>query len=215
MRATLDWSHDLLSEPARELFRRLSVFAGGFTLEAAEAVGTVGSAGVGDVLDHLGTLVEQSLVVVQLSKAGGETRYGMLEPVRQYALEKLEESGEAGMVGRSHAAYFLALAERAYPEVLGARQVEWLGRLEQEYGNLRAAMSWALDADDGATGVRMGWTLWYFWLARSYDREGRRWMEQVIKCTPPAALRGWAILVAGTLAWGHGDERCERYSEEG
>src|SRR3712207_1425769 len=83
MRATLDWSHDLLSEPARELFRRLSVFAGGFTLEAAEAVGTVGSAGVGDVLDHLGTLVEQSLVVVQPPKAGGETRYGMLEPVRR------------------------------------------------------------------------------------------------------------------------------------
>jgi predicted ATPase/DNA-binding XRE family transcriptional regulator len=216
MRATLDWSHDLLSESERELFRRLSVFAGGFTLEAAEAVGTAGSVGGEDVLDHLGTLVEQSLVVVQTPKAGGETRYGMLEPVRQYALEKLEESGEAGMIRRSHAAYFLALAERAYPEVLGERQVEWLGRLEQEYGNLRAAMSLALDADDGATGVRMGWTLWYFWWARSYHREGRRWMEEVLKCALPPALRGRALVVAGTLAWGHGDyERCERYSEEG
>jgi predicted ATPase/DNA-binding XRE family transcriptional regulator len=216
MRATLDWSHDLLSEPERELFRRLSVFAGGFTLEAAEAVGTVGSVEVEDVLNHLGTLVEQSLVVVQPPKAGGETRYGMLEPVRQYALEKLEESGEAGIVGRSHAAFFLALAERAYPEVLGERQVEWLERLEQEYGNLRTAMSWALDADDGATGVRMGWTLWYFWWARSYHREGRRWMEEVLKCTLPPALRGRALVVAGTLAWGHGDyERCGRYSEEG
>jgi predicted ATPase/DNA-binding XRE family transcriptional regulator len=216
MRATLDWSHDLLSEPERELFRRLSVFAGGFTLEAAEAVGTVGSVGVEDVLDHLGTLVEQSLVVVQPPKAGGETRYGMLEPVRQYALEKLEESGEAGMVGRSHAAFFLALAERAYPEVLGERQVEWLERLEQEYGNLRAAMSWALDANDGATGVRMGWTLWYFWWARSYHREGRRWMEEVLKTALPPALRGRALVVAGTLAWGQGDyERCEGYSEEG
>ena len=216
MRATLDWSHDLLSEPERELFRRLSVFVGGFTLEAAEAVGTVGSVGVEDVLDHLGTLVEQSLVVVQPPKAGGETRYGMLEPVRQYALEKLEESGEAGMAGRSHAAYFLALAEWAYPEVLGERQVEWLERLDQEYGNLRAAMSWALDAGDGATGVRMGWTLWYFWWARSYHREGRRWMEEVLKCTLPPALRGRALVVAGTLAWGQGDyERCEGYSEEG
>jgi predicted ATPase/DNA-binding XRE family transcriptional regulator len=216
MRATLDWSHDLLSEPERELFRRLSVFAGGFTLEAAEAVGAAGSVGVEDVLDHLGTLVEQSLVVVQPPKAGGETRYRMLEPVRQYALEKLEESGEAGMVGRSHAAFFLALAERAHPELLGERQVEWLERLEQEYGNLRAAMSWALDADDGATGVRMGWTLWYFWWARSYHREGRRWMEEVLNCTLPPALRGRALVVAGTLAWGHGDyEQCGRYSEKG
>ena len=120
------------------------------------------------------------------------------------------------MVGRSHAAFFLALAERAHPELLGERQVEWLERLEQEYGNLRAAMSWALDADDGATGVRMGWTLWYFWWARSYHREGRRWMEEVLKSALPPALRGRALVVAGTLAYGHGDyERCEGYSEEG
>jgi predicted ATPase/DNA-binding XRE family transcriptional regulator len=216
MRATLDWSHDLLSEPERKLFRRLSVFAGGFTLEAAEVVGTTGSAGGDDVLDLLGTLVEQSLVVAQPPKEDGQTRYGMLQPVRQYALEKLEESGEAGIVGRSHAALFLALAERAHPELLGERQVEWLDRLEQEYGNLRAAMSWALDAGDGATGVRMGWTLWYFWWARSYHREGRRWMEEVLECALTPALRGRALVVAGTLAYGHDDyERCERYSEEG
>ncbi|HZG62410.1 MAG TPA: helix-turn-helix domain-containing protein [Rubrobacteraceae bacterium] len=216
MRATLDWSHELLSEPERELFRRLSVFTGGFTLESAEAVGTAGNVGVEDVLDLLGTLVEQSLVMVQTPKSGGEARYGTLEPVRQYALEKLKESGEAEMVGRSHAAFFLALADRAHPELLGERQVEWLERLEQEYGNLRAAMSWAVDADNGATGVRMGWTLWYFWWARSYHREGRRWMEEVLKCTLSPASRGRALVVAGTLAYGHGDyERCGRYSEEG
>ena len=216
MRATLDWSHDLLSESERRLFRRLSVFTGGFTLEAAEAVGTAGSGGIEDVLEQLGILVEQSLVVVLPPKSGGETRYGMLEPVRQYALEKLEESGEAGTVGRSHAAFFLALADRAHPELLGERQVEWLERLEQEYGNLRAAMSWAVDADDGVTGVRMGWTLWYFWWARSYHREGRRWMEEVLKCTLYPALQGKALVVAGTLAYGHGDyERCGRYSEVG
>jgi predicted ATPase/DNA-binding XRE family transcriptional regulator len=220
MRATLDWSHDLLSEPERELFRRLSVFSGGFTLGAAEAVGaepgTAGSVGVEDVLDLLGTLVEQSLVVVQPPKEGGEARYGMLEPVRQYALEKLKESGEAGSVGSSHAAFFLALAERAHPEVLGERQVEWLERLEQEYGNLRAAMSWALDAGDAQTGVRMGWTLWHFWWARGLHREGRRWMEEVLKGDLPPALRGRALVVAGTLAYGHDDyDRCERYSREG
>ena len=216
MRATLNWSHQLLSEGERELFRRLAVFAGGFTLGAAEAVGTAGSVGVEEVLDLLGTLVEQSLVVVQPPKEGGEARYAMLEPVRHYALEKLEESGEAGIVGRNHAAFFLALAERAHPEVLGERQVEWLERLEQEYGNLRAAMSWALDADDAETGVRMGWTLWHFWWARSYHREGRRWMEEVLKSDLPPALRGRALVVAGTLAYGHGDyERCEGYSGEG
>jgi predicted ATPase/DNA-binding XRE family transcriptional regulator len=216
MRAALDWSHDLLSEWEQNLLRCLSVFAGGFTLEAAEAVGTAGGVASEKTLDLLGTLVEQSLVVVQPPKAGGETRYGMLEPVRQYALGKLEESGETGMVGRSHSAFFLALAERAYPEVLGERQVEWLERLEQEYGNLRAAMSWALDADDGAAGVRMGWTLWYFWWARSYHREGRIWMEEMLKCALPSIWRGRALVVAGTLAWGHGDyQRCGRYSEEG
>jgi predicted ATPase/DNA-binding XRE family transcriptional regulator len=144
MRATLDWSHDLLSEPERELFRRLSVFSGGFTLEAAEAVGAARSVAVEEVLDVLGTLVEQSLVV-----AGGyEAHYGMLEPVRQYALEKLEESREAEETQRRHAAFFVGLAERAEPELRGPRQVEWLEGLEQEYANLRAAMSWALSTGD-------------------------------------------------------------------
>jgi predicted ATPase/DNA-binding XRE family transcriptional regulator len=213
MRATLDWSYDLLSEPERNLLRRLSVFAGGFTLKAVEAVGTVENPE--EALGLLVALVEQSMVVVQPPNTG-ETRYGMLEPVRQYALEKLRESGEAGMVGRSHASYFLALAERAYPELMGERQVEWLERLEQEYGNLRAAMSWALDANDAATGARMGWALWQFWWIRGHHREGRRWMEAVLKGDLPPALRGRALVVAGTLAFSHGDyERCEAYSEEG
>jgi len=124
MQATLDWSHNLLSEPEQELFRRLSVFAGGWTLEAAEAVGSAGSVERGDLLGLLGVLVEQSVVVAEPGAA--ETRYRMLEPVRQYALEKLEESGEAGMASRSHASFFLKLAERAYPELRGPRQARWL-----------------------------------------------------------------------------------------
>ncbi|HLL41372.1 MAG TPA: tetratricopeptide repeat protein, partial [Rubrobacteraceae bacterium] len=213
MRATLDWSYELLSESERGLLRHLSVFAGGFTLEAAEEVGATEQPE--KVLSLLGALVEQSLVVVQPPKAGGETRYGMLEPVRQYALEKLEESGEAGMVGRSHAAFFLALAERAHPEVLGERQVEWLERLEQEYGNLRAVMNWALDADDAATGARMGWALWQFWWIRGHHREGRQWIEAALKDDLPPALRARALVVAGTLSFSHGDyERCETCSKE-
>jgi predicted ATPase len=139
MRSTLDWSHDLLSAPEQVLFRRLSVFAGGFTLEAAEAVGEVDSE---DVLTLLGSLVEQSLVTVgpDADDADG-VRYGMLEPVRQYALGRLEEAREAEATRRSHGAFFLALAERAHPELQTARQVEWHGRLDREYDNLRAAMS--------------------------------------------------------------------------
>ena len=114
LRGTLDWSHDLLSEPEQRLFRRLSVFAGGWTLEAAEAVGSGDGIEEGEILDLLSGLVDKSLVVAEATE-DGEVRYRMLEPVRQYALEKLEESGEAEEVRRRHAAFFLALAEEAEP----------------------------------------------------------------------------------------------------
>jgi predicted ATPase/DNA-binding XRE family transcriptional regulator len=122
MRATLDWSYELLSEPERRLFRRLSVFVGGFTLEAAEAVGAIEEPQ--EVLDLLGALVEQSLVVVQPPNEVGEARYGMLEPVRQYALERLEQCGDAADAQRKHAEYCLGLAERADPELRGAHETE-------------------------------------------------------------------------------------------
>jgi predicted ATPase len=108
MRATLDWSYGLRSEAEKALFRRLSVFAGGFTLEAAESIGTAAGTMCEDVLDLLGRLVEQSLVTAEAG--GGEERYGMLEPVRQYAAEELKESGEAEQTRRRHAVYFLQLA---------------------------------------------------------------------------------------------------------
>ena len=131
MQATLNWSHDLLSELERALFRRLSVFPGGWTLEASEAVGAAGDVVVGDVVGHLDRLVEQSLVATDTGEEGGdEPRYRMLEPVRQYALEKLEESGEAEETRRRHASFFLTLAERAEPEIKGTDQVEWMERLE-------------------------------------------------------------------------------------
>ncbi|HET6262317.1 MAG TPA: helix-turn-helix domain-containing protein, partial [Chloroflexia bacterium] len=151
MRATLDWSHDLLSGSERALFWSLSVFSGGFTLEAAEAVGSAEEMGAEGVLEPLGRLVEQSLVTAEADREGNGTRYGMLEPVRQYAGEKLEESGDAGRVSRIHAAFFLALAEQAYPELRGPRQGEWLDRLEHENSNLRAAMGWSLSAGDDDT----------------------------------------------------------------
>ena len=148
MRTTLDWSHNLLSEAERALFRRLSVFVGGFTLEAAEAVGPGRSVGAEDVLSLLRQLVDQSLVVTEIG-AHGAMRYYMLEPVRQYALERLEEGDDAGTTSRNHGIFFLALAEEAASELMGSRQAEWLERLEEEQDNLRAAMRWLLGGGIG------------------------------------------------------------------
>jgi tetratricopeptide (TPR) repeat protein len=218
MRATLDWSYELLSEPERRLFRRLSVFAGGFTLEAGEVVGARAvEAGEEpeEVLGLLGALVEQSLVVVQPPEAGGEARYGMLEPVRQYALERLQTGGDAEVARRRHAAFFLGLAEEAEPELRASRQVEWLKRLERENGNLRAAMSWAIDTGDAETAARLGWALWLFWRFHGHQREGRRWMEVLLERDVPPRLRPRAVHAALAMAYMQGDyEAVARYSAE-
>ncbi|MDQ3965834.1 MAG: helix-turn-helix domain-containing protein, partial [Actinomycetota bacterium] len=215
MRATLDWSYDLLDEPERALFRCLSVFSGGFSLEAAEAVGAAGDVGAEDALEPLGRLVEQSLVTAGPDGDGDGTRYGMLEPVRQYARERLEESGEAGTVSRSHAAFFLALAERAYPELRGPQQAEWLDRLERENGNMRTAMAWALSTGEAETAARLGWALWVFWWLRGHKQEGRRWMEALLEHDLSASLRTIALAVAGTMDYTQGDyESGKRYLQE-
>jgi predicted ATPase len=218
MRATLDWSHELLSEPERKLFRTLAVFAGGLTLEAVEAVGAEAveaSEEPAEVLGLLGALVEHSLVVVQPREADGETRYGMLELVRQYALEKLEESGEAKEARRRYAEVFLELAEVAEPELRGSWQVEWLERLEGENGNLRAAMSWALDAGDTETAARLGWALWLFWRFHGHQHEGRRWMEVLLERDIPPSLRPRAVHAAMSMAYMQGDsEAVARYSAQ-
>ena len=203
IRATLDWSHDLLSEAEQAMFRALSVFAGGFSLEAAEAVGAAREEGACGVLGLLGRLAEQSLVAADTS--ANEPRFRMLEPVRQYALEKLEESTEAEEIRRRHAAFFLALAERAEPELRGPTQVQWLNRLDRENDNLRAAMGWALSTGNVETATRMGWALWAFWWHHGPHGVGRRWMEAVLKRDPPATLRAIALWVAGAMSYAQGD----------
>ena len=209
--AMLDWSHDLLSEPERELFRRLSVFSGGFTLGAAEAVGAEPDApgdegGSEEVLELLGVLVEQSLVLAEVG-GSGPTRYRMLEPVRQYALQRLEESGEAEAARRRHATFYLALAEAAEPELKGAGQVEWLGRLEREQGNLRAALSWLLERSDADAAAHLGYSLYVFWWIRGYHSEGRRWMEAVLARESDLSPvgRAKASFVCGAMAMAQGD----------
>jgi tetratricopeptide (TPR) repeat protein len=129
----------------------------------------------------------------------------MLEPVRQYAREKLEQSGEAGGYWRRHAAFYLTLAERAAPELLGLGQVEWLDRLERESGNLRAAISRSLDVGEPETAARFGQALLSFWWIRGYHREGRRWMEATLEGSLPPALRIAALQVAGPMAYMQGD----------
>jgi tetratricopeptide (TPR) repeat protein len=221
MRATLDWSYELLSEPERRLFRRLSAFAGGFTLEAAEAIATaVVVSGepeeVPDLLGALGSLVEQSLVVVRPPEEGGEARYEMLEPVRQYALERLEQGGEAEAVRRRHAAFLLELAERAAPELRGPDELEWLELLEREYDNLRAAFSWALGpTGDARAAARLGWALEIFLWVRGYHREGRRWAEATLEQELPDALRARTLQFAATMAYIQGDYPAagERWAE--
>jgi predicted ATPase/DNA-binding XRE family transcriptional regulator len=201
MSATLDWSLGLLDAPEQRLFRRLSVFVGGFTLEAAEAVGEDGTSG--ETLGHLGTLVEQSLVFVEAGD--GENRYGMLEPVRQYARAKLEQSGEYGATVREHAEHFLQFAEWAAPELWGYEQAAWFDRLERESGNLRAAISRSLDAGEHEIAARFCWALWIFWWARGYHQEGREWTEAALGGQVSSALRSRALSVAASMAYAQGD----------
>jgi predicted ATPase/DNA-binding SARP family transcriptional activator/DNA-binding CsgD family transcriptional regulator len=211
LRATLDWGHGLLGGPERVLFGRLSVFAGGFTLEAAESVGEGGGVEEKHVVELLTTLVEKSLVVAEESWELG-ARYRLLEPVRQYASEKLGEGGEEDDLRRRHALFFLALAEEAEPGLRGPRQVEWLDRLEQEHDNLRAALAWSLEEDLGA---RLAGALSLFWYTRGYLSEGRSYLEAVVRGhSVPETARARALDGLGWIAEPQGDYERARLAYE-
>lgn len=204
MRATLDWSYALLSEREQLLFQRLAVFAGGFTLAAAEAVGTAGVVAMPDVLGLLGRLVEQSLVIVTTDV--DSARYGMLEPIRQYALDQLVASGETKQVRVRHAAFYSDLAAQAETELQRSAQATWLERLQQECSNMRAAMAWLLEQGAAERVVQIGWSISRFWSFRGQVSEGLYWMEQVLDGThllTPAA-HAQAIAVRGMLEFARG-----------
>ncbi|MBV9601342.1 MAG: helix-turn-helix domain-containing protein, partial [Chloroflexi bacterium] len=215
LRATLAWSHDLLAPAAQVLFRRLAVFAGGWTLEAAEAVCASAELTAGEVLDRLHVLVDSSLVQVRrLEDAGGEPRFGLLETVREYALEQLESAGEGDELAGRHAAYFLALSERAEPHLMSAEQAAWLDRLDGELGNLRAALAWARNGDRLELGLRLAVALLRFWHMRGHGREGREWLESLRRGVtesdePPhlAALHARALGTTGWITYLQGDHR--------
>jgi predicted ATPase/DNA-binding SARP family transcriptional activator/DNA-binding CsgD family transcriptional regulator len=221
LRATLAWSYELLSEPERKLFGWLSVFAGGWTLDAAEAVGAGSGIEEDGVLDLLSRLVDKSLVVAEASPgAEGVLRYRMLEPVRQYGRERLGESGEEEQVRDRHARYYLALVEAAELELVGPRQVAWLEQLEAEYGNLRAALDWYLDEgaeseERAEMGLRLAAALGRFWSAYG-PSEGRRWLERGLARSgaSPTAVRAKALGEAGFMAAYQGDPRAVALLEE-
>jgi predicted ATPase/DNA-binding CsgD family transcriptional regulator len=205
LRAALDWSYELLEADERELFGRLSVFAGGFTLEAAEAVGAGGQIEEIEILDLLTRLVDKSLVLV--AEHSGEARYRLLEPVSQYAREKLREPGEESATRVRHAEHYLALAEEAEPELSGPREGEWLERLEAEHDNFRAALGFSLEGGDAGLGLRLAGVLGGFWYKRGYLREGRWWLERETSAggTSSAMERATALDQAGWMALYQGD----------
>jgi predicted ATPase/DNA-binding XRE family transcriptional regulator len=222
MSATLDWSYELLRAPEKRLFERLSVFVGDFSLEAAEALSVSGDEGqedAEDVILSLGNLVEHSLVMVTPAE-GEEMRYRLLEPVRQYAKEKLEERDERETVLQRHAGFYLGVAEGGPPELVVGEEMEWeewMGRLEEAHDDLRAALDWAIRSQEAELGARMALALWRFWAGRGYLGEGRRWLEAVLamdgtdgrtaedRSVLRARTRARLLHVAGFLASTQGD----------
>lgn len=203
--AAMDWSYGLLSEQERALLRRLSVFAGGWTLEAAEGVCAWEGIETHEVLDLLTHLVAKSLVAME--ERDGEARYHLVETVRQYCRDKLRESGEAGVYER-HRNWFLQLVERAKPELQGPDQRHWLNRLEQEHDNLRAALQWSqMEPGSGEAGLTLVAGLWRFWEVHGYLIEGRGWLERMLQRTggQVSDLRASALSGAGILAYRQGD----------
>ena len=200
------WSYDLLSPAEQKLFRRLGVFVGGFTLEAAEAVGGDSDDEL-DVLDGVMSLLDKSLLR-QGEGAGGEPRYTMLETVREFGLERLEASGEGGAVRHRHATFFVGLAERAESKFFGPQEIAWLDRCQPELDNFRAVMAWSTSSDgDPALGLRLGAALWWFWLRRVGVREGREELERALardQAVRPE-VRAKALAVAGEHATFQGD----------
>jgi predicted ATPase/DNA-binding SARP family transcriptional activator len=176
--ALIEWSHDLLSEAERVLLRRLSVFAGGWSLEAAQVVCRDGL--TDGVLDTLARLADKSLIEVEVPSEAVEGRFRLLETIRQYAREKLLAAGEAEQVRDRHLAYFLHFAEEAEPKLRGAEQLTWLERVEREHDNLRTALGWALEGDQSDLALQLVGALGYFWQLRGYLSESQQWLEDAL-----------------------------------
>jgi predicted ATPase/class 3 adenylate cyclase len=224
LRGAISWSYDLLEVEEQKLFRRIAVFVDGCTLEACEQVCAAASELKGDVLDLLQALVDKSLLrqEEQGEQGEGRTRYGMLQTLREYGLECLEDAGETAATRDAYAACYLALAEETAPNLIGAEAARWLDRLEQEHENLRAALWWMLERAEMSTelaeqALRLCAALMNFWEIRGYFREGQSFLERALAASKKvvAAVRVEAIFGAGFLALVQGDDaRAEALLEE-
>jgi len=207
LRGAIDWGYELLSVAEQKLFRRLSVFVGGCNLESVEAVCDTKSDLNLDPLDGMASMVDKSLVQ-RVQQGNDESRFVMLETLREYALEKLEVSGEAASTKRAHAAYCLVLAEESSSE---SSEAEGAGRLERlgiEHDNFRAALEWLTETGNAEWGLRLGTALFHFWEVHEYLAEGRDRLNRLLKLTgteATAKLRMRALFAAGVLAGEQGD----------
>jgi predicted ATPase/transcriptional regulator with XRE-family HTH domain len=206
LRATLDWSYELLPERDRRVFERLAVFAGNWTLQAAEAIAAGDGLEPADILDSLAALIDQSLVTVE--RGTGEHRYRLLETVRQYAWEHLLGRHGASGIHRRHLEWYLGLAERSNPERHGTRQQPGFVQVAAEYDNLRIALAWSLE-HDRERAVRLAGCLADFWRRGGYHAEGRRWLNETLAIADasdaPAEAYARVLLGAGLLAGDDGD----------
>ena len=213
LRGLVDWSYDLLSGQEKTLLARLSVFAGGWTLAAAEAVCGFDPVEEWEVLDLLTSLADKSLVSAE--EENGATRYRMLETLRQYAAEKCESADETGPVRSRHRDWFLALAEEAEIQLKGPDQAAWLSRLETEHDNLRAALDWCATYTEGEAGLRLAGALWRFWQIRGHFTEGREHLARALgRASSRTAASAKAHSGAGNLALFQGDTAAARSLNE-
>jgi predicted ATPase/transcriptional regulator with XRE-family HTH domain len=216
LRGAIEWSYNLLDGGEQTLLARAGVFVGGCSLSAVEAVCNAEGDLPVDVLDGLASLLDKSLVR-QYEGPHGDTRFTMLETIREYAREQLDALGDCEMTERMHAEYYLALAEAAEPQLIGAEQTLWLDNLETDHDNLRAVLRWATERGEAEFAARLGATLWQFWFRRGYYGEGREWMQKVLSMPQAGNTvnRVRALNVAGFLAYGQGDFiTMSRYYEE-
>ena len=206
LQAALDWSYELLTDPERALLRRLSVFAGAFDAEAARAVCAGGEIEVGQAGELLAGLASKSLVVAE-ANGSPAMRHRLLETVRVYAAERLEQAGERAELRGAHARFYLVLAERAEPELTGAHQEQWFTRLEVERPNLRSAIEWSLSHGDTEQALRLAGALVLFWRVRCHFSEGRELLDAAVAVSDatPVGLRARALWGAGFMAHLTGD----------
>jgi predicted ATPase/DNA-binding NarL/FixJ family response regulator len=213
LRAALDWGYELLTDGQQRLFEQLSVFAGGWTLDAAEVVGTDSGADSRATLDVLDRLVDRSLVVAARQNGDANIRYRLLETLRQYGQQRLAQRGETERSRARHATYYVALALQAELELRGPHAAIWLARIALEHDNLRAALSWSIDRGDAEDALRLATALRSFWYARGHFVEGRAWLERALAlpASPGMSLaRGRGCVAASWLAFALGDANAAR-----